>query len=447
MEEGIFGEWLKSPGEMVCAGEMVFLLEGEKAAHEIESFDAGILCVPADAPRPGETVKVGQVIGFLLADGEVAPVTVGPKPSQVQAAAVASERHSPAEKKSAGSSTVIASGEQRVAGPAARRLARQLGVDLNAVSTPDPTGRVLCEDIERTALRRVQQVTSPVGQHAVASPRARRRAQELGVDWRLLSGSGRNGRIRERDVLALQTATDHARPSSSMELRPTVPGRHRPASKVRLALARRMTAGLHSAAPVTITTTVDASALVAHREHLRRAASSAIVPSYNDLLIHLTAITLRDQPQLNACWLDDGVYEFDEINIAVAVDTDFGLLAPVIPHADQLTVMEIAETSRELIASARAGRLTQKQLDGGTMTTSNLGSFGVDAFTPILNLPQAAILGIGRLRQEAVVRDSQLAVGHMLTLSLTFDHRVIDGAPAARWLQRLTERIGRLPAE
>jgi pyruvate dehydrogenase E2 component (dihydrolipoamide acetyltransferase) len=202
-----------------------------------------------------------------------------------------------------------------------------------------------------------------------------------------------------------------------------------------------MLAGVNHAAPVTLTTKVDADPLIAYRAQLKAASAGSVVPSYNDILIHLSAQTLRDHPALNACWHRDGIHLYDSVHIATAVDTDAGLLAPVIRDADKLTVAEIAAQSRELIDKGRSGRLTQKQLEGGTFTVSNLGMFGIDAFTPILSPMQAGILGVGRIVEEPVVRDGQLVVGRTLALSLTFDHRIIDGAPAARWLERLAQRI------
>jgi pyruvate dehydrogenase E2 component (dihydrolipoamide acetyltransferase) len=222
---------------------------------------------------------------------------------------------------------------------------------------------------------------------------------------------------------------------------PSVPGHHFPASKLRRVIAQRMMAGVHQAAPVTLTTKVDAQSLVSFRERLKLEASHGIVPSYNDLLIGLAAQSLREFPELNSCWYRDGIYQFEEIHVATAIDTPEGLLAPVVRHADRLTVNAIAEQTKQLIQLARTGQLKQEHLTGGTFTVTNLGMFGVDAFTPILNLPQAAILGIGRIIEEPVVRDRRLAVGLTLTLSLTFDHRVVDGAPAARWMQRLCEKI------
>lgn len=436
MEEGVFGQWLKSPGELVQAGDMVFVLEGEKAAHEIESFDSGYLCVPADAPPPGATVKVGDTIGFLLAEGESGPVSV--RGSETERSA--SPGPSAAFVRPAPAATSAHSADRPAAGPAARRLARELGIDLQRVSPLDPTGRIHCEDVQRAVLapRHVepgQRATRPI-----ATPRARRRARELGVDWTMVSGTGRDGRVRERDVIASRSA---GRPSPvDHEPSPSVPGRHIPASRLRRAIAQRMLAGVHQAAPVTLMAKIDAVPLVAFREYLKVSANpNAAVPSYNDILLAHVARALREIPELNACWFREGVYEFDPVHIAVAVDTPGGLLAPVLRDVDRLTIPQIAVQSRRLIDLTRNGQVSQEQLAEGTFTVTNLGMFGVDAFTPILNLPQAGILGVGRILEEPVVRGGQIVVGRTVMLSLTFDHRVVDGAQAARWLQRLGERL------
>jgi pyruvate dehydrogenase E2 component (dihydrolipoamide acetyltransferase) len=438
MEEGVFAEWLKSPGEYVRAGEMIFLLEGEKAAQEVESFDSGYLCIPPDAPQPGATVQVGEVIGFLLAEGEPAPASVHVQriDSSPTPPLAADSMHS----KIADSPAATVPSSPRVAGPAARRLARELGIDLNAVITPDPTGRVLTEDIRRIAtLHERNRAIRKNAKEPIATPRARRRARELGVDWNRLMGTGRGGRIRERDVLTASLTPQVANTVS--EPSPSVLGHYVPASKLRRVIAQRMMAGVHQAAPVTLTTKVDAQSLASFREKLKLDASHGTVPSYNDILIGLTAQTLREFPELNACWYREGIYNFEEIHIATAIDTPDGLLAPVVRHADRLTLIEIAGQTKQLIQLARTGQLKQEHLAGGTFTVTNLGMFGIDAFTPILNLPQAAILGIGRIIEEAVVRDGRLEVGLTLTLSLTFDHRVVDGAPAARFLQAIATAI------
>jgi pyruvate dehydrogenase E2 component (dihydrolipoamide acetyltransferase) len=258
------------------------------------------------------------------------------------------------------------------------------------------------------------------------TPRARRVARELGVDVGGLTGTGRNGRVRERDVRA----------GSS----PQAPGRLVPHTPVRRTIAARMVAGVTQAAPVTLTTKADASRLVAVRSGYQM-ASAAVVPSYADLLLKLVSVALRQHPMLQAQWHDDGLFVPEAVDIAVAVDTEAGLLAPVVRGVDRLTIEEIAARTRDLIARARAGTLKADEMRGGTFTVTNLGMFGIDAFTPIIQLPQCAVLGIGRIVREPAVVDDRLVPRDQMTLSLTFDHRVVDGAPAARFLDSLRRSI------
>jgi len=394
MEEGTFAEWLKKEGEVVNAGDMLFVLEGEKASQEIESFDSGILYIPPDAPQPGDAVVVGQRLGFLLAEGEAPPKSNEPAVSQ-------ESRQAPS------------AGRKQAVAPTARRVERE-----------SPTAKRLS---------------------TAASPRARRKAHELGIDWTTVTGSGRNGRVRERDVVASSQSRATPPTSPTQPTRVAVPGSVRPLSAIRRTIAQRMIAAVQQSAPVTLTTRTDASRLVAVREQFK-AGGAKIVPSFSDILVKLVASLLRECPELNACWYDDAVYVYDEINVAIAIDTDRGLVAPVLRQADTLSLEEIAVQSGRLIEQARTGRLSESDYRGGTFTITNLGMFDIDFFTPIINLPQAAILGVGRITDEPIVVESQVVPGKVLSLSLTFDHRVIDGAPAARWLQRLTQWI-RQPLE
>ena len=389
MDEGTFAEWLKMEGDVVTAGEMLFVLEGEKASQEIESFDAGILHIPPDAPQPGDTVVVGQRLGFLLAEGEAPPPTDETQPLQPA-------RHA------------ASAGNLQAAPPAARR---KRGETLPSRHT-----------------------------RAAASPRARRKARKLGIDWTTLPGSGRNGRVRERDVIVAAQSRATSSKSTTQATRVSVAGSLRPLSSVRRTIAQRMIAAAGQTAPVTLTTKVDAAGLVAIRGQLQ-AGGADIVPSYSDALVKLVAAALRECPELNACWQNGAVYVYDEIHIALAVDTDRGLVAPVLRHADTMSLEEIALQARRLVEQARAGRLSESDYQGGTFTVTNLGMFDIEFFTPIINLPQSAILGVGRIADEPVVAGGQVVPGKVISLSLTFDHRVVDGAPAARWLQRLAQMI------
>jgi pyruvate dehydrogenase E2 component (dihydrolipoamide acetyltransferase) len=382
MEEGTLLEWLKQDGDYVRPGEPLFVLESEKAAEQVEAIDGGILRLAPDGPKPGDRVTVGQVLAHLMGEGE---------------------RATP----------------QAVAGPAARRLARTMNVDLATVAGSGPGGR-----ITETDLRRHQE--APTGKRAI-TPRARRAARELGIDPASLNGSGRNGRIRERDVRAAVSAS---------------PGRLIPHTPARRIIAARMVAGVTQAAPVTLTTRADAEALVQLREQFRTSAAAAgFVPGFTELFLKLAATALGQHPLLQAQWRDEGLFVPERTDIAFAVDTDAGLLAPVVRGVDRLPLREIATRYRELVALAQAGRLTAEQMRDATFTITNLGGLGVDAFTPIITLPQCAVLGIGRIVREPAVVGDAVIPRHRLTLSLTFDHRVIDGAPAARFLDTLRRAV------
>jgi pyruvate dehydrogenase E2 component (dihydrolipoamide acetyltransferase) len=360
MEQGVFVGWLKPDGAAVHAGEALFTLESEKATEDIEGFDDGILHIPADGPRKGDVVAVGTVIGYVLQPGE--PIPTISKPSSLP------QQSEPA-----------------VAG--ASSLPREASVR------------------DRPA----------------SSPRARRTAAKLGIDWRSAKPSGRTGRIRERDVLALTA----------------------PAPSLRRLIAERMVTSHHSTAPVTLTTTIDATELVSLRHQWKLASESSgdLVPSYTDLFAKLAAMALVKHPVLNSRWEDDRIVMAEGIHIGIAVDTDAGLLVPVVRDVPRLSLKELSIRSRDLIDRARQRKLAASELQGGTFTVTSLGALGIDAFTPIIHYPECAILGIGRIRRCPVVIDDQIVIRDQVTLSLTFDHRITDGVPAARFLQTLSALI------
>jgi pyruvate dehydrogenase E2 component (dihydrolipoamide acetyltransferase) len=254
----------------------------------------------------------------------------------------------------------------------------------------------------------------------------------LGVDWTRLEGSGRTGRIRERDVRAA---------SQSGPAGLTGPaGKVVPLSPTRKVIAERLVAGLHQAAPVTLTTTADATNLVNLREQFK--ATGEPSPSYTDFLVKLSAVALEKHPLLNATWQGDHLLIPDGIHIGVAVDTEAGLLVPVVRDVSRLTLRQVAVRMRELVELARSRHLPAELMQGGTFTVTNLGAHGIDAFTPIINPPQCAVLGVGRIVRAPVVQNNdQILARDQVTLSLTFDHRMVDGAPAARFLDTLRRCI------
>jgi pyruvate dehydrogenase E2 component (dihydrolipoamide acetyltransferase) len=425
MEEGTFVRWLKQSGEAVAVGDLLFEIEGDKAVQEIESVDAGVLYVPEDAPQPGSVVLVGALLGYVLAPGELPPAT----PQDRSGPPIAAP-------------TPPANGDSAAApaaGPAVRRLARKLGVDLGDVLPTGKSGRISRSDVELYA--EAQQLAAgvvrqqsparlvPSTARAIATPRAKRVAGELGIDWTGLQGTGRDGRIREADVL-------RARREPIIASTPSQPaGRLSPRRK---AIAQRLRAARDHVVPVTLTTVADATNLGALREQFK-SHPSGIVPTYADLVACLVARVLMRHPELAVVWSEDHgalLPMTGAIHVGIAVDTPAGLLVPVLRDVLARPLASIALESRELIERARAGRLKSADVDGGAITISNLGAYGIDAFTPVINPPQIAILGLGAIRREPVVlADDRIAPRDRVTLSLTFDHAAVDGAPAAAFLR------------
>ena len=267
----------------------------------------------------------------------------------------------------------------------------------------------------------------------IASPRARRLAKEMGIDWTSLSGTGRDGRIREQDVRQAASKSPRMTQRMSQEI-----------SSRRRVIANRMKASCEQTAPVTLTTRIDATNLVNLRNQLKNSARSGQVPSYSDIVTKLVSLVLIEHPAL-AIRDEGGEWVIpssaDDIHIGIAVDTNDGLVVPVIRSVGTSGLFDLAAVSSQLIQKARAGKLTVSEMQGAVFTITNLGSFGIDAFTPIINLPETAILGLGRIRREPIVIDEQIVARDQMTLSLTFDHRTVDGAPAARFLQSVSQAI------
>jgi pyruvate dehydrogenase E2 component (dihydrolipoamide acetyltransferase) len=260
------------------------------------------------------------------------------------------------------------------------------------------------------------------------TPRAARLAIELGVDWARVHGTGRNGRIRARDVIAAAQAA--ASPSVATQLSP-----------LRSAIARRLSLGAERVVPVTLTREVDVTAITRWRTLRKEAGEPA--PSITALFARLAAGALREHPALNSVWSGGEISSSERVHVSIAIDTEKGLVAPVLRDACGLSLTEASERIRSLTERARSGALKADELEGGTFTITNLGAAGVDAFTPIVHHPQVAILGLGRIERRPAVIGERLEARDRMWLSLTFDHRALDGAPAARFLEALCWRLAR----
>ncbi|MDE0424708.1 MAG: dihydrolipoamide acetyltransferase family protein [Candidatus Poribacteria bacterium] len=436
MTKGKIGKWLVKEGDTVAQGQPLLEIETDKVVHEQESPTDGVIAQLL--AEEGANVPVNAILAIIGAPGEeVARVEVGtttaqPTPTQ------------PEQPKATPSTTT----ERRddpvpalKASPAARQLAEKLAIDLTEVKASGPGGRILESDVQRYIDLRGE---APVAETSrlKASPLARRLAKEHGLDLSSIMGSGPDGRIVRDDVLqaasAVPTPTapvvETATPKQATEVISM--------SGIREIIAERMTLSVQTNASVTLHTEVDATGLVELRQMLNdKLQAREVSLTYTDLLVKVVANALQEHPRLNATLTDDGIHLLSEINIGVAVALEDGLVVPVVRNADKGRLSEISTQVRDFAEGARSNQLTPGELQGGTFTITNLGNFGIDAFTPIINPPESAILGVGRILKKPVVHEDEIAIRSMLTLSLTFDHRVIDGAPAAQFLQTVAGYI------
>ncbi|MCY3894787.1 MAG: 2-oxo acid dehydrogenase subunit E2 [Acidimicrobiaceae bacterium] len=490
MESGTILRWLVPDGAEVTAGQAVLLVETDKVETEIEASGSGVL---AQTGEIGVEYPCGVRIGWFLETGEEppAPADVAPAAAQVQAAAVPASQPSPLPVPTV---PVRAPGERILASPAAKRLARELGVEIAAVAGSGPKGRITERDVRAVSEAlaalpaaepaRISGSTTPEPGASVQPPAtlaARQLADLLGVDLRSVQASAVDGRISRTDVAAYvrtllaglssraagedsassarslpaqaaTVATAAAADASTRSATPAPPLSQTPVEEIpmrgmRGVIAERMSASLRSMAQLTLTTDVDMSAVVAERAALVEAARgddadegdgdadavAAVVPGYTDYVIAAAAAALGRHPRVNSQVTDDAVALLGDIHVGLAVALDDGLLVPVVRHADRLSLDEIASETTRLAAGARDGTLGYDDYQGATFTVTALGMFGVDAFTPIINSPNTAILGVGRIRDGTDWSADVPAALPTLTLSLTWDHRAFDGAPAARF--------------
>lgn len=440
MDEGTIVEWLKQEGEPVQRGDILFSTESDKATLEVESPAKGFLrriLVPA-----GQTVPVLTVVALMTRTVDEDLSTYGG--SAEEAGTVASAQELTGVGLGGAGPTVPVreakkpEGGRIFASPRARRLAREKGAELTLVIGTGPNGRI----VERDVMAYLEALSK-------ATPVARRLAEGAGINLRGLQGTGPGGRITKGDVeqAIAETAPPPAIPRPAAVAEPIASV---PMSGARAVIAQRMHGSHQATAPVTLTMEVDATDFVTLREQLKSSLADELGFNigYNDLLIKLTAHALRKFPYMNVR-LDEAdrgagvIRQLNEVHVALAVDAEHGLLVPVIRDADRKGLTDVARETRDLVERARSGRALPDELSGSTFTITNMGMLEVDAFTPLINLPEAAILGVGRIKDRPAVVDGGLCVRKTTWLSLTFDHRLVDGAPAARFLQYLKDLIER----
>jgi pyruvate dehydrogenase E2 component (dihydrolipoamide acetyltransferase) len=418
MTEAKIVEWLKADGERVQEGEPLVVVMTAKVTCEIEAPATGVLHTLAG---PSEIHKVSTAIGYLLAPDEPLP-EIEPAASQHAAAesVLPEPDHVPVSRDQP---------RQARSSPAARRLARELGIDIAHVQGTGRGGRISEKDVQRHHDQRALSSGGGKGQ-VQATPLASRMAEVEGLDLGQIQGTGPDRRITEDDVLrVLEGGTSRA------VTRP----RLIPFTPLRQAISEGMMHSLHSMAQLTLSARADVTALVELREVLRQRWKARI--SYTDLIVKAVAVALREHPMLNSTLTDEGIVLRDEIDMGVAVALEQGLIVPVVRAADQMAMIEIHRALRDLTDRARTGTVSVDEVTGGTFTVTNLGMYGVETFTPIINPPESAILGVGCIAPELALRDGQVVARSRMMLNLTIDHRVIDGAPGAAFLQTVVQLL------
>ncbi|MBN2390230.1 MAG: 2-oxo acid dehydrogenase subunit E2 [Anaerolineae bacterium] len=446
MNDGVIVEWLKAVGEPVKRGDVLFSVETDKAVLEVEASAEGFLreiLAPA-----GERVPVLAVIARMT-DAVDEPLESATEQMATEGGTKSTDQQiSEPSALPPSTAPILPPSDiptRLFASPRARKLAKAEGVDLTEIVGSGPNGRIVEKDVA-AYLAAAPKVT----------PVARRLAESLGVDVRTVAGTGSAGCVMKSDVERASQVGKESRSQivgesvlvAPVPAAPAVQEKtlaETPMSGVRAIIAQRMHASHVTTAETTLTVEVDATAFAALREKFkaRFAKELGFNISYNDLLMVISAKALRKFPAVNAR-LDEAagvIRQLDEVNISLAMDTGRGLIVPVVRDVDHKGLLDIARATNDLVQRTRAGKVLPDELVGGTFTITNLGMFDIDAFTPIINLPEIAILGVGRIQEKPAVFNGEICIRKMLWLSLTFDHRLVDGGPAARFLQYMTQLV------
>lgn len=386
MEEGTIGKWIKQEGDKVNVGEVLVEITTDKLSSEIESEVEGVLL--KIVAQEGEDIPVKGVIAIIGEEGEKVDTPQAPKAAEE---------------------------------PKAEEAPKSIEAPKSASVTE--TGRIK------------------------ASPLAKKIALDLGVDLTKVTGTGPNGRIVQKDVLAAEAQPTAQKSESALAQAKVVPASApvaaqsgdivKPLTNMRKVIAKRMQTSKNTAPHVTITTEVNVDKTIALRSKLN-AKNTDVRFSYTDILVKMAAVALRNYPKLNSSITEDSIILHDKVNVGVAVALDDGLIVPVVKDADRKGLKAITKETKDLISKARSNTLSPDEMAGATFTISNLGGYDIDGFTPVINLPEAAILGVGRIVKKPIVNENdEIVPASMMVLSLSFDHRVIDGAQAAEFLKAI----------
>lgn len=408
MEEGVLAQWLKDEGDSVEEGDVLAEVETDKATMEMESFFSGTVLKLLAAD--GATVKVGDPLVIIGEEGEDVSGLIEKLGSK---------------------------------GAAAEEPAQESKEEADTAESDRDTGE------EGASASVTEESTDRAGDGRLkVSPLARRIAEDRGLNLRDIDGSGPGGRIIKRDVESAEKPSAPRAGKAQAELVGAdvsfVSGEAKPLSQMRKTIARRLVEVWQSTPHFYLTRDVDMARAMKRRKEVNRQlaeAEAGLKISVNDLIVKAAALALASYPKMNVAFTDDGLYHFDEVNIGVAVAVDEGLITPTVRKADQKSVGAITREIRELAGRAREGRLTPEEYSSHTFSISNLGMYGIDEFMAVINPPDAAILACGSVKKVPVVEDDELTIGTRMKISLACDHRAVDGAVGAEFLQHLVQNL------
>ena len=419
MTEANLLEWFKADGDKIEKGETLFSFESDKSVVEIESPASGIVQTLVEV---GTTVPVKTPIAMIYPEGvEISTLMDAPVHQTKDHTSNIQVAISPQPGRQL---------EGLRATPKARKMARSQGMDLSSLAGTGPRGMIVTADLDSIS------AATPTAT-AKATPIARKMAKDCGIDLKNVTGTGPGGRITREDVSAAIAALA----KGSQSALAASPAAHTPLplDGLRGLIAERLSASWNERPQVTLHSEVDATELVAVRNRKLTPAGKKI--SFNAYFVAAAARALAEFPAVNSQLTETGLVKFEAINIGLAIDTERGLVVPVLKDVDKLSLLGIDAGLNDLVERTLSGKTIPEDFSSGTFTITNLGAFGIDSFTPIINPPEAAILGLGCIKGKPVAIGALIGIRQMVTLSLSFDHRLNDGAPAAQFLQRICQLV------
>lgn len=419
MTDGTITSWMIEEGEQIEEGQPLFEMETDKLTIEIDSPASGTLLKIIKGP--GEVVPITETIGVIGEPGEDISEFLEEESSDSEEEIV-EEDIPQKEKKSrkVEEAEIREPGDRIFITPRAKKLAKDEEIEYSNILGTGPKGLIIEEDV-------IEAIKNPA-KKIKSTPVAGKMAKEHGIDMAEISGSGVHGRISKEDI---EEAVRLRNQPGALENRGE---KLIPLTGIRRIISEKMMESTQNTAQANHRMKVDMSEIIRLREKLK---AEEIKVSFNDILVKITSKALMEYPEINSTLTDEGIIAKEYVNMGIAVSISNGLIVPVVTNADLLTIREINSVSSELIEKARTGTLELDEYSGGTFTISNLGMFDIDEFTAIINTPESAILAVGKINKEPVVEGEDIVVKPMMVLSLTYDHRIIDGALAAKFLQRI----------